>query len=265
MTKQQEKKKAPHSASPQKKAGKKKSFFKKILMYLILSLIIIIPVELVSYLYIKYKRPEIGVVVDYLKTAKPINEFQRCISQVYLNYIPSPNKKYRGFVQHNAHGYRGPLVHQKRTGGNTFRILFLGGSTTYGWGVLNPDMTYPACTGKYLNTKFPQTNFEIINGGIPYGTSAEILIHYLLKFRYYKPDLVVINEGGNDAQALLSKNYQPDYSNWRKNLASIPPVGKFTKTLLTSNFFSVLAYHLFYAEFSQGDMFVHDGSQLLAP
>ncbi|MDD3876383.1 MAG: SGNH/GDSL hydrolase family protein [Bacteroidales bacterium] len=242
----------------------KNSLLKKILMYLILVLIIIIPIELASYLYIKYKRPEIIKLVDYFKSDKPIIEYQLCISQAYLNYIPTPGEVEHNIVQHNEHGYRGVLVPRKRDNADSFRILFLGGSTTYGWGVADPLKTYPEFTGKYLRENLPGKKIEIINAGVPWGTSAEILIHYLLKFRYYNADLVVINEGGNDAQAITKPTYQPDYSNWRKTLSTLPKVGSFTKALFSSNFFSVLAFHLFYSEFAENDMFVHMNEYLYA-
>jgi len=246
-----------------KRTKRKQSILKRILKYAILLIVIVVPVELASYLYIKFFRNDIIPIVTFLKEGTPINKFQNCISQSYLNYIPSPGYKSDAFIQHNKHGYRGQLVPLEKVE-NTIRILFLGGSTTYGWGVKNPDATYPAFTAKYLEKKIPNKKFEIINAGIPWGTSAEMLTHYLFKFRYYKPDIIVLNEGGNDAQGLVNfPFYQPDYNNWRKHIADIPNVGSFTKLMLNSNFFSVIAYHLFYAKFAQKDAFVHSGQNMV--
>ena len=98
-----------------KKPVKTQSIARKILKIFVLFTIIIIPVETASYLYIKFYRKEIIPIVNYLKTAKPINQFQGCISQSYLNYIPSPGYKLNGYLQHNKHGYRGQLIPQTKT------------------------------------------------------------------------------------------------------------------------------------------------------
>jgi lysophospholipase L1-like esterase len=143
-------------------------------------------------------------------------QFQLCIGQAYLTYVPTPNLR-SGPNRHNEQGYRGDAVPLHRTPG-VARVLFLGGSTTYCWGVPDADQTYPAVVGQLLRSDLPEgySGVEVINAGLPWGTSAELLVHYLLKFHYFKPDVVVVNEGGNDGDAVDTLWYQPDYSHFRQ-------------------------------------------------
>lgn len=168
-------------------------------------------------------------------------QFQNSIGQAYLLYAPAPSYRNESGVQHNAHGYRGPMVPIKKQPG-VKRVLFLGGSTTYGWKVATPKQTYPAQLGGLLNLDLPDDvrRVEVINGGIPFGTSAEMLTHYIFKYHYYKPDLVVINAGGNDSIPFTMPNYQPDYNHWRKPLLSVPTLSTLGRFLLNSRLLSAM-------------------------
>lgn len=180
--------------------------------------------------------------------------------QAYLLYIPTPLFESNNQVQNNADGYRGPAIPLERSPG-TFRILFMGGSTTYGEGVENPGDSYPAQLGRLLAgaPELAGKNIEVINAGLRWGTSAEILTHYLLKFRYYKPDLVVLNPGGNDPQAYIARSYQPDYSSFRMPPPAIKPLQPQARWLLHSRFFSAMIVLLFFPDLATGALFVHNG------
>lgn len=149
-----------------------------------------------------------------------------------LTYGPGPSFARGGVQEHNALGFRGDLVPLARTPGRR-RILCLGGSTTYGISV-RPEESYPAQLRAQLEADLPAgwAGVEVINAGLPLGTSAEVLTHYLLKYAYFEPDLVVLHVGGNDAQPAFPEyepHYQPDYSHWRRPLrvpAELTPLGK---------------------------------------
>jgi lysophospholipase L1-like esterase len=180
--------------------------------------------------------------------------------QAYLLYIPTPNFTANGVQQNNAQGYRGEAIPVQRSA-NTLRVLFLGGSTTYGEGVNQPNETYPAQLGLLLQQvpAFSNRQIEILNAGLRWGTSAEILTHYLLKFRYYRPDLVIINPGGNDPVAYTTLNYQPDYSNWRKPPRTVDALHPQARWLLHSRLASAAIVLLFYPDVVEGSTFVHNG------
>jgi len=128
------------------------------------------------------------------------------------------------------------------------RVLCLGGSTTYGWGVAHAAEAYPARLEAILGRELPSgvNGVEVINGGLPYGTSAEMLTHYLFKFHYFRPDLVILEAGGNDADALTRLWYQPDYSHWRQAPCVAPSLPPWTRWMMRSRLVSfgyILAVH----------------------
>jgi lysophospholipase L1-like esterase len=58
-------------------------------------------------------------------------------------------------------------------------------------------------------------DIEILNGGLPYATTAENLASYVFRYRYLKPDVVVIEAGGNDQVATWYPGYNAEYTHFR--------------------------------------------------
>jgi lysophospholipase L1-like esterase len=188
---------------------------------------------------------------------------QVCIPQPYLLYIPAPKYVNAQGPQHNGQGYRGRPVTIERTPGVT-RILCMGGSTTYGWGVALPDEAYPALLEKELNElneNRPEgaTRVEVINAGVPSGTSAELLTHYQFKFHYYRPDLVIVHTGINDAIAMHAKYYHPDYSNCRRQVQLPEPLPPFGRCLLRSRLFSLFLIPVIKGPYPSAAFYSADG------
>ena len=203
---------------------------------------------------------------SYFKTARrillgaeetPLVRVQNTIGQAYLLYICAPN--YANPVtgrQHNEDGYRGKAVPLDRQPG-VLRVLCLGGSTTYGWCVPYPRQAYPAVLEELLRANPPKgyTGVEVMNGGLPWGTSAEIFTHYHFKYHYYRPDVVIINEGGNDAQGYTLPFYHPDNSNWRQPLVNLRALPPHARWLAYSHFMSYLMLTVFYSDQLYGNQF----------
>lgn len=190
--------------------------------------------------------------------AIPTPKYQFSISQPYLLYIPSPDFADSSGVQHNSQGYRGKAVTLRRTPG-VARILCLGGSTTYGWGTPRAEDAYPAWLERILAQELPQglRGVEVINAGIPFGTTAEILTHYHFKFHYFRPDVVVVNPGGNDAESMVNYDYyHPDYSHYRRTMQLPPPLPPLGRLLIKSRFIAVLLIPLVHGETPTADPFV---------
>ncbi len=181
---------------------------------------------------------------------------QKVIAQPYLLYIPSPGNKDMG---HNEHGYRGPIIPVERVP-DVARVLFIGGSTTYGWGVQKAEDTYPLRLREALMENLPPNikDVEVINAGLPFGTSAEHLTHYLLKFRYYHPDLVVIDCGGNDAGVDQIAFYHPDYSHWRQELATVKPLPPKYQWVMKSSILSLFVIECMQLDFVQRQGFIRE-------
>jgi lysophospholipase L1-like esterase len=79
----------------------------------------------------------------------------------------------------------------------TFRIVVLGDSHTFGWGVAQ-DEPYPAVLERLLNAFTPKCRFEVWNLGVPgYNTVMEVE-RFAMKAAEYDPDMVVINYVHND-------------------------------------------------------------------
>ncbi len=175
---------------------------------------------------------------------------QNGIGQAYLLYICAPNYHYpRDVRQHNAEGYRGKLVPLDRRPG-VLRVLCLGGSTTYGSTVPLPSQTWPAVLEELLRSRLPAgwSDVEVLNGGLSYGTSAELLTHYHFKYHYYRPDVVIVNEGGNDAEGHTRAYYHPDNSNWRFPVINLRPLPPRLRWLARSRFMSYVMLNVFYAD-----------------
>ena len=165
-----------------------------------------------------------------------------CIGQAYLLYIPAP-----GALDHNQHGYRGPKVPLAKQPG-VARILFLGGSTTYGFTIPQAKDSYPLQVKQILQRQLPPgvNGIEVINAGLNWGTTAELLTHYHFKYSYYQPDLVVINTGANDSVPATLAYYHPDYSHWRHPLLNLKKLPGHSRWLLHSRFLSFCIIHFFY-------------------
>jgi hypothetical protein len=166
----------------------------------------------------------------------------------HMLYVNNPAyRDEQGRKQHTSQGYRGSREIDIEKPANTLRILVLGGSTTYGTGVDQPELAWPhkleerlraMCQGAELSV-----DVEVVNAGLPWATSAELLSHYLYRHRYLKPDLVLIHTGGNDCDPMLEDRYNSEYTHWR------PGWGGFThaprkgeRTLLRLSHTARLAY-----------------------
>lgn len=239
---------------------------RKFLFSVILFLLVVFGVEFGAGILLE-RYPIIERMRECLSGEQQFETDLNSVSQAYLLYIPKPNyvTPGKGIQQNNADGYRGERVPLQRTP-NSIRILFLGGSTTYGEGVLHPEDSYPAQLGKMLrqDARFSGKKIEIINAGLRFGTTAEILTHYALKFRYYKPDVVVINPGGNDPVAYVTDKYQPDYSNWRKQPPMLYPLKSYARWILKSRAASIAVVLLFFPDYVVGTSFTHGGEAMPA-
>lgn len=99
-------------------------------------------------------------------------------------------------VRINKTGLRGKdlrILHE-----DSFRILCLGDSFTWGWGT-NDDEAYPAVLEKLLQDRYPHIDLEVLNAGVSgYGTDEEL--EFLKKIgSQLKPNLVIVQFfAGND-------------------------------------------------------------------
>jgi len=121
----------------------------------------------------------------------------------------------------NSEGFRGPEF-SKQKPDNTYRIIAIGGSTTWGDGVADGH-TWP----EYLQKKFGQTNLEInvevTNVGI--GGSSSVAETALIKERMidYEPDLFLVYDGVNDVSHIKDDE---DGTKWKDRWIEVCNLGK---------------------------------------
>lgn len=244
---------------------------RKLFFWLILVLLIITVLELFGWVFMRFVLPKKYSLAREILLGAEEKQFaleQNTIGQAYLLYIPAPDFSRREYgKQHNEHGYRGKAVPLERRPG-VIRILCLGGSTTYGWKVGRADQTYPAILQQLLQRDLSHEfeGVEVINGGMPWGTTSELLTHYHFKYHYYRPDIVIIHTGGNDAEAYLHPHYHPDYSHWRKPMRNLRSLPCHSRWLAHSHLSSLIILTCFYHDFLHGQHFVsHSGTPPAAP
>lgn len=178
----------------------------------------------------------------------------------YLTYENTRNYVKNGMKVHNNWGLRDTVDVSEVKPNGVFRILTLGGSTTYGQGVNAPYNAWPKLLENKLNSKENNIQYQVLNGGLPYGTSAELLSHYLYRYRRFSPDLVIVHLGGNDAGPLRFEGYSDEYTHWRSLKSSgsnaIRPGEKF---LINHSNIIKLIYSIWYDKmnYSKEGVFCH--------
>ncbi len=92
-------------------------------------------------------------------------------------------------IRTNSLGYRGKELSPANT---RVRVLALGDSFTFGWGV-NDEDTYPERLETQLRSRIPDRDIEVINGGFAGGYSPDTYYLYLkTEGEALKPDLIIV-------------------------------------------------------------------------
>lgn len=127
----------------------------------------------------------------------------------YLGYAARPNyASPEGRVpqkSHNEWGFRGPSVTLEKPEG-VYRVVCLGGSSTYGHGPSSDATTWPARLQHYLNDPNIAKNglqVEVLNGGLSGYTTFASSINLAHRMVQFEPDLVIVYHTINDMRAAL--------------------------------------------------------------
>jgi lysophospholipase L1-like esterase len=111
-------------------------------------------------------------------------------------------------VHINSRGTRGPEFQLPKPPG-TFRILSLGDSKTFGWGVSEAD-TYSARLERLLQEHAgPGTEIEVINAGCNAWSYPQMRFYFRDIGLQYQPDLILIGDGNLWTQ--FSENNSPEF------------------------------------------------------
>lgn len=117
----------------------------------------------------------------------------------------------------NSDGLRGKEINDPK---EKFRILALGNSCTFGWGI-STENTYARILERLTNTDDALPEVEVINAGIPGYSSFQGRRFYTEDLHRLKPDIILLMFGWNDqwaaADNIMDKNREFP-SDWIINL-----------------------------------------------
>jgi lysophospholipase L1-like esterase len=141
----------------------------------------------------------------------------------YLSYYPTPNYR-NGKTFHNSLGYRNHEFSLEKPSG-VYRIVALGGSSTYDVRIEDNAATFTAQLERLLREDYGYRNVQVINAGVPGYNSWEILVNLEFRVLDLDPDLVIIYEGTNDVHARMVEPsaYRGDDLG-RRQAWRVPPV-----------------------------------------
>jgi len=108
-------------------------------------------------------------------------------------------------VSINSHGLRDREYTEAKPPG-TYRIVMLGDSTCFGWGV-PLDQTAAKILERELNAASlpPYRHFEVLNAGVGNYDTVQEVAHYENYDRLFHPDLVILEYFINDAELVPSE------------------------------------------------------------
>jgi lysophospholipase L1-like esterase len=194
---------------------KKPTFRKKLYLVLLSILITLLILEIGTRVWLDFIAPE-DVSLEYSLYSYLSPDNQRYVRHHYLNYYPNPKYR-RGKTYHNSLGYRNGEFPAKKPEG-VFRIVLLGGSSTYNIGIDDNNKTWAAQLERILRDKYGYKNVEVINAGVGGYNSWETLINLEFRVLDVDPDLIIEYEGTNDVHARFvdPASYRGDDSGRRK-------------------------------------------------
>jgi len=141
----------------------------------------------------------------------------------YLSYYPTPNYR-KGLTSHNSLGYRNDEFSLEKPSG-VYRIVALGGSSTYDVSIEDNATTFTAQLERLLKEDYGYQNVQVINAGVPGYNTWEILVNLEFRVLDLDPDLVIIYENTNDVHARMVEPsaYRGDDLG-RRQAWHVPPV-----------------------------------------
>ncbi len=107
-----------------------------------------------------------------------------------------------GPIQINDLGFRGPEIAVPKPPG-TIRVGFLGASTTFCAEASSNDAVWPSLVVDALRRRFPETNFDYVNGAVPGYTVTSSTRNLALRVAPLQPDVIVIYHATNDLSGEL--------------------------------------------------------------
>ena len=195
------------------------SFMKQSFLIVLSAVVILLLLELGVRLSVRYHGSEVDRIRYLYSSSEIQRQRARLTGAPFLMYRLAP-----GAWAHNARGFRGPEVAAPKPPG-VYRIVTLGGSTTYGEFIDRWEDAYPAQLERVLRGR--QRPVEVINAGVPGYSSWEMLISLEFQILDLQPDLLIVYEAINDLYPRLVKPSRYDglatsKGLWRTEARAIP-------------------------------------------
>jgi lysophospholipase L1-like esterase len=177
------------------------------------------------------------------------NMVSNYVPHPYLVYALNPDARYyyasyygktpQQFI--NSLGFRGKEFSKAKAAG-VYRIVCIGGSTTFSINEPDETKTYPQLLEDALNANFDAPHFEVVNAGTPGWTTAESLINLHFRLLELNPDMIIDYEAVNDTFAMrMEDEGKSDYSNFRQ-IVDYKPATSFQQLLFRAS----AIYRLYY-------------------
>lgn len=153
------------------------------------------------------------VALRTFETRGPVHEIDLYRPDLHCGYriaSRAPSMSRRG--PHNALGFRGPEVERPKPPG-LFRVVCVGGSTTYGTTDPTDAETWPRRMEQALRSARPRV--EVVNAGVPAHNSADSLQLLREVVLPLQPDVVVFLLGYNDVVPRFVPGFRSDFEHFR--------------------------------------------------
>jgi hypothetical protein len=126
---------------------------------------------------------------------KYATQLKQPVANPELSFVHAPNRSaflMGAPVSINSHGLRDREYSEEKPP-NVYRVMMLGDSTTFGWGVLEED-TAAKFLERKLNAHLPPgyDKVEVINAGVGNYDTVQEVTYYETRGRAFHPDLVVL-------------------------------------------------------------------------
>jgi lysophospholipase L1-like esterase len=128
--------------------------------------------------------------------------------------LPEGDAAFRGLIS-NEQGLREDHVIPRAKPSGELRLLFVGDSVTFGYGV-DRDETFVERVERELAARFPGKKVECINAGVPGYTLFQGARWLELEGWSYEPDLVVLNFGWNDRAEWEGRSDRERLAAWKR-------------------------------------------------
>ena len=142
-------------------------------------------------------------------------------------YAPHPYLVFTKKV--NSFGFNDVEWKMERTPGVP-RLVCMGGSTTEGGNPHGHTGAFPYMVEQGLEKRCGH-DFEVLNAGMSYWNSAEMLTAWFLLLQDLHPDVLVLEAGINDCEPRIWPGFWPDYRHFRRPLRT--PTFSLERVLLT--------------------------------